>query len=127
MKMVDDQFNKLTLKMASNLDHNDGKKIWNHFQRFAEYSDLKDLYNKCIPKLVKYEQVMEDFEANYTKLHDVIKRFDICLTQKASKIQLDELETRWLEEFVRHEDQTKFTDKVEQTMSEQASAANVRH
>ena len=41
----------LNLKM----DKEDGTKIWKHFQRFAEYNDLKDLYNKCVPELSKFE------------------------------------------------------------------------
>ena len=30
-------------------------------QRFAEYNDLKDLYNKCIPELSKFEQKIISF------------------------------------------------------------------
>jgi hypothetical protein len=37
------------------MDKSDGVKIWKYFQRFAEYSDLKDLYNKCIPEMAKFE------------------------------------------------------------------------
>ena len=50
-KEVSDCFRQLHLK----LEKDDGTKIWNHFQRFAEYSDLKDLYNKTLPELAKFE------------------------------------------------------------------------
>lgn len=38
------------------LTKHDGTRIWRHFQRFAEYNDLKDLYSMCIPELAKFEQ-----------------------------------------------------------------------
>ena len=44
------------------LDIEDGQKIWRHFQRFAEYSDLKDLYFKCMPAIAKYEQQLQEFQ-----------------------------------------------------------------
>ena len=47
--------------IQTRLSGNDGKRIWRHFQRFAEYNDLKDLYNKCIPELVRFEQKIIDF------------------------------------------------------------------
>lgn len=43
------EIDKLTQKFNRNLTIEDGKKIWRHFQRFAEYNDLKELYGKCIP------------------------------------------------------------------------------
>lgn len=44
------------LMKMGHLDKNDGKRIWKQFQRFCEYSDLKDLYNRVIPELQKFEQ-----------------------------------------------------------------------
>ena len=40
----------------------DGQRIWKHFQRFAEYDDLKDLYQRCIPQLANFESKVEDFD-----------------------------------------------------------------
>jgi hypothetical protein len=71
--------------MRQKLDQTDGKKIWEHFQRFAEYSDLKDLYNKCIPPLAKFEQKLIDYESEYVKITQVVARFDENLFKKASK------------------------------------------
>ena len=30
-------------------------KIWDHFQRFAEYKDLKQLHGIVIPEIAKFE------------------------------------------------------------------------
>ena len=43
------------IEVSKRLSVKDGTRIWRHFQRFAEYSDLKTLYQKFIPELVKVE------------------------------------------------------------------------
>lgn len=43
------------------LDIEDGKRIWRHFKRFAEYDDLKDLYQKVMPEIAKFEERLHDF------------------------------------------------------------------
>ena len=40
------------------------------------YEDLKDLYNKCIPHLVKFEQKIADYEVEMDKLNMIIRGFD---------------------------------------------------
>ena len=50
LKMHGSDIDKLTHRLdKDNLNKDDGKRIWRHFQRFAEYNDLKELYTKCIP------------------------------------------------------------------------------
>ena len=43
---------------------------------------------------------MQDFEENYIKLHEVIGKLDMNLTQKAGKIQLDQLELKQDKKFI---------------------------
>ena len=31
------------------------KPIWKNFERFALYEDFKDLYNKTLPEIIKFE------------------------------------------------------------------------
>jgi len=49
--------------MNLKLEKTDGKQIWKHFQRFAEYEDLRELFNKVIPEIAKFEQKIMDFQA----------------------------------------------------------------
>ena len=37
------------------IDRDEITKIWDHFQRFAEYKDLKHLHAICIPEIAKFE------------------------------------------------------------------------
>ena len=47
------------------LNKSDAANIWKHFDRFALYNDLKDLYGKTIPELVKFEQKIINFQAEF--------------------------------------------------------------
>ena len=69
----------------------DGKRLWRHFQRFAEYEDLRDLYRRCIPEILKFEQKLIDFEQNQSKLNLIMRSFDEFITLKADKISINEL------------------------------------
>ena len=55
MIAVNNEMDQLIVDMQAKLTVQDGKRIWRHFQRFAEYDDLKDLYTKCVPELAKFE------------------------------------------------------------------------
>lgn len=56
------------MEIGQKLDQSDAKKIWAHFQRFAEYSDLKDLYNRTLPEIAKFEQKIFDFTSDYERI-----------------------------------------------------------
>lgn len=67
------------------MDKTDATKIWKHFQRFADYSDLKDLYTKCIPELAKFEQRIIDFQREIDRNAEIMRRFDEVIGQKSNK------------------------------------------
>lgn len=52
----------IKLSLEKTLVKDDGKKIWRHFQRFCEHSDLKDLENQVIPEIFKFEKKMNDIK-----------------------------------------------------------------
>ena len=54
--------NLVNKNLQFKLDKNDATRIWKYFDRFALYSDLKDLFAKCLPSLAKFEQKIADFE-----------------------------------------------------------------
>ena len=43
------------------MDKADAARIWRYLKRFAEYEDLKDLRNRIIPEIAKFEQKISDF------------------------------------------------------------------
>ena len=67
------------------MDKNDAAGIWRNFTRFAMYDDLKDLYNKCLPELAKFEIKMGQYETDAKKQELMIARFDEVLATKSNK------------------------------------------
>jgi hypothetical protein len=61
VKTYDEQFNRVWETLNQKIDQADGKRIWDYFTRFAEYQDLKDLYNKVIPEIGKFETKLLDY------------------------------------------------------------------
>ena len=43
------------LDIKRKIDRDDMHKVWDHFQRFAEYKDLKKLHTMVIPEIAKFE------------------------------------------------------------------------
>lgn len=50
------------LELKMNVE--EGKKMWAHFSRFAEYRDLKELYQKVLPELANFEQKMINYNTD---------------------------------------------------------------
>ena len=71
--------------MSKKLDYEDGKKLWRHFSRYAEYDDLKDLYKKVMPEILKFEDRLFEFQSDREKYGEIIKRFDERIAYKADK------------------------------------------
>lgn len=59
------------------LNLKDGRRIWRHFQRFAEYSDLKELYGKCVPQIAKFEQKIINQADLLEKFNQILLKFDV--------------------------------------------------
>ena len=91
MILVNQEMDNLITDMQAKLTVSDGKRIWRHFQRFAEYNDLKLLYNKFIPELAKVEYKIYDFTLEMDQAKLIIRRFDETMAHKAEKVSIDQL------------------------------------
>ena len=69
-------------------------KVWKNFQNYAEYNDLKDLYQKVIPQVSRFEDTLMDLEREMRKTQEIIRRFDEIVSEKSSKHDFRELEIR---------------------------------
>ena len=58
------------------------------FRRYCLYADLKDLHEKTIPEIDRFEAVLDGFTAENEKTVEMLKRFDEVLLHKASRIDL---------------------------------------
>ena len=60
-------------------------------EEFCKYTDLKELYDKVIPPIQNFEEVMDQLEKDMMTNKQIIMRFDEVLTQKASKISVQQI------------------------------------
>ena len=63
----------------------DGERIWRHFKRFAEFVDLKELYNKCVPTIKTMRDDLSEFRLTMMKNNEIIRRFDEVILRKVDK------------------------------------------
>jgi hemerythrin-like domain-containing protein len=55
------------------------------------YDDLKDLYNKVLPPLSKFEDKMYDMTKEHEQAKEIIRGYDEVLAEKASKTSIREV------------------------------------
>ena len=67
----------------------DGQRLWRQYQRFAEYEDLRDLYNKCIPEISKFEGKLIEIQGDIEKSNMIIRQFDENIILKADKTSIN--------------------------------------
>ena len=96
------------------MDKNDAKVIWSHLQRFCYYDDLKELNNKFLPELAKFEQTIVDFKQENARMNEALRTFDEALLQKSSKNQIAVIMRKIDEECAHKKDQDDFIGKMEQ-------------
>ena len=83
--------------METKMDHEEGKKMWINFQRFALYDDFKSLYGKVVPEISKFEQKIYDYYTAHLKNQAIIRRFDTIISEKASKIDFENVNKHIME------------------------------
>lgn len=63
------------------------KGIWDNFKKFASYDDLRDLYQRCIPEISKFEDKLQQTKNEQAQFMNVILKFDESMLEKCSKKQ----------------------------------------
>lgn len=85
------KLDEIEAELMIKINKDEGAKIWEHFQRFAEYDDLKDLYSKVLPPIAKFEQKLINYYHDNAKTELIVRRFDQVIAEKASKNQVEHI------------------------------------
>eukprot|EP00347_Sterkiella_histriomuscorum_P005859 403355004 len=88
---IQDDLKYLDEQVQNTVDREEGDKIWNHFKRFCKFDDMKDLYQKTVPEIQKFEQKLIDFTQDMEKNQFIVRRFDEIISDKASKMNIKEV------------------------------------
>jgi NAD+--asparagine ADP-ribosyltransferase len=90
LKVVETANNQTEL-LKLKVDVEEGQRLWNNFERYAMYDDLKELYMKTVPEIFKFEQKIEEHRTDLVKQNEILRRFDEVIADKASKENVHEL------------------------------------
>ena len=60
--------------------------VWNQFQRFAEYDDLKKLHTLVVPEVAKFEIMIQQNKKKIDAYEQLLKNFDEIIQTKSNKI-----------------------------------------
>ena len=77
--------------LARKTEKDDLREIWEYFERFALYDDLKDLNHKVMPEIFKFEKRLMQHDAERETLNEVIRKLDASLSTKSNKQTIREI------------------------------------
>ena len=72
----------------------DERKLWDHFKDYATFEDFKDLYDRCLPQIQRFEKRLVDFDLNNARMHEIVRSFDENISTKASKHHMNQLDQK---------------------------------
>jgi len=110
--------NEMDLKMPMS----EGRRIYEEFRKYATYKDLKELHNRVIPEISKFEDKLLKFLTEMEKFKLIIAKFDEHLLTKASKESVSAVKSYVDDEFTRKQD----TDKNLKEHDQQRQALSSR-
>ena len=92
----------------------DIERVYRRFEEFASYKHLESFKKEVQPLVTKCNKDNEKFCFEHQQMREMIRRFDECISEKANKMSLMELEQKIGENFLHkkmwQELQEKFTD-----------------
>ena len=88
LKSFDTKLASCQKQLNLKIEFPDVKSIWNQFDRFALYQDLKDLHGMVLPKIAEFESKIQGFTNENDKTKAIIDKFDHNIAQKANKLTL---------------------------------------
>jgi len=69
----------------SRVSEKEGKEIWKNFQNYSKYDDLRDLYQRCVPPISKFEDKIKAVRDDVAKFHQIIINFDSMICEKVNR------------------------------------------
>ena len=72
----------------------DERKLWDHFKGYATLDSFKDLYDRCLPQIQRFEKRIADFDHKNSIMTEIVRSFDESISSKASKLTVQALDQK---------------------------------
>ena len=69
-------------------------KIQEELKEYCHYTDLKELYNKVMPNLAKFEKRIQEIYNEFEQVKQLVERMDEIVAHKVNKVAFDDLSHR---------------------------------
>ena len=86
MKYFAKKLNQIDMKLDDKIELSDLKPLWKNFERFSLYSDFRELYNKVLPEINKFETRIIQLSENMERNNEIVREFDSLISQKTNKV-----------------------------------------
>lgn len=90
MQSIDKEFADLKYMINQKVSKGELKLFQEELLQYCKYKDLKDLYNKVMPSLAKFEKRIQDTRGEFEQCKLMIERMDEIVSHKANKVSLDD-------------------------------------
>lgn len=77
--------------LNSKVEKSELQEVADYTTQLCKYSDLKELYNKVMPSLKSFEDNVISLNRDMDQHHEIIRRYDEVISDKASKIAIKEI------------------------------------
>lgn len=98
------------------MNQNDNIRIMRYFDRFAPYEELKELYEKCLPPIRRFENQMMEQDVELTQFRSIIVELDTKLTAKCDRNLFQNFQNKILAEYGTKAEQKAYENTVSADM-----------
>ena len=90
--------------LDSKEDKTQVEKLVDKFKNYSTLKELKGLYNKVMPQLQNFEEVLQEYQGDHQQFKKMLARYDEILATKSNKTSLLELEHKVNSKFANKND-----------------------
>lgn len=88
-------------------------------EKYALSASLRDLRKEVVPLLSEFKKKMEDHDEGYAQMKEMVRRFDEVLSEKASKMAINELQFYVEQHYVKKKYWDKLQEEINKTIEAQ--------
>ncbi|CDW78660.1 UNKNOWN [Stylonychia lemnae] len=94
-------------------------------EKYALTSTLRDLRKEVVPLVQEFKKKMEIHDESYVQMKEMVRRFDEVLSEKASKMAINELQFHVEQHYVKKKYWDKLQEEINKTIEQQQNTVKL--